>query len=124
MTFKFARKLFQVCSQLLQPKIDETKEILESRGYFISQYNLIMKSPASEYAIGMIRDSSCGASNPERVLVSYSAQNNGMSNQVMEEARGLIKVLNQEGIYYKNLTGMRTNSRYETVPDKFYRIIA
>jgi hypothetical protein len=117
MTFKFARKLFQICSQPLQPKMHETKEILESRGYFVSQYNLIMKSSESEYAIGMIRDKSRNIFNPEIILVSSVPEAN-------EEARGLMKVLNQEGIYYRNLTKMRTHYKYEVIPNRYFRVVA
>jgi len=130
MTIRLVQKIIQRLS--LQPSLSEAREILISRGYYITEHNLIATSPSSEYAIGMIRNKSRSLLNPERILASYSVPQDPQYKDpktqdphyqekllaVQSQFRGLLKILNQEGIYYINPTEIRTNSKYEVSSNK------
>ena len=103
-----------------QPSVKEVKEILTNRGYYISKYNLIMKSSESQHPIGEIRKRIW---HPERVVVSYSAPEEEMQNVKME-ARGLLKVLRQEALLYKNMTKIPTSDKYSIPVNKNYRVLS
>lgn len=102
-----------------QPDVEEVKEILTGRGYYITKYNLIMKSSVSEHPIGEIRKRFW---HPERVVISYSAPGKEIKN-VEIEARGLLKVLKQEALLYRNMTKIQTSDKYSIPVSKHYKVV-
>lgn len=103
-----------------QPNVKEVREILTGRGYYVNNYNLIMKSQESEHPIGEIRKRFW---HPERIVVSYSAPEEEMQKVEME-ARGLLKVLRQEALLYKNMTKIPTSDKYSIPVSKHYRVLS